>query len=734
MSEIDDPTKDIENELTLWYNNRVCGSNESRCIKLNQWLDIASTWSSLCELTANIEEKLKKNIAWTKILTNPSHWFEDNKGHLQQCLSCYHNDWLRLAEHFSNGTPPWLRSDSSTTSRSMAEQTLIKKFTTPASFLSLIYFMDRVKIAHLLALDPCLFRADASASFERIRSSADMLQAFLRHCLPQGNAFLIRRGLQCTGYQLEHVDKGEEMCFDFSIHNLAEDLRTGVRLAKLTAILFGVHRWYHLMSSLKYPQQSLPYQLFESYSLRNYRLLMQSCLLSKFQQYESQAWGHLSDAQEIDNICLQLIRGYRQPTLQVLETLVRIEAKLIVERDYLQHEAKVINLQRKIKAWIEGKRQRCFYLKLRKVTIVFQKRAHEALATRRARARFLNLRKIARLGQRRWRMRRAWAMIISHLTLCLDKRIEAAVVLQKHFRGHRTRLQMDISFPELSQYRNNLRHRPPVQPKDTLQGRVVKILLRMRNRAKSIKTLATKESKAEINRDLLQNSFVENLNTIYQAVTLSKVIVSSIMKDHSEVWFFDYLAGLLTLLNRSEHHKTVAYYLLSILEVLLTTDGHRPASTKKASSQQASSARLNLSLALVQVSNTYFNYPLLLGFGLTAIAGLLAENGDLLVSKVSKDQRWTRLIETIRKKYNVHGEKMETISNTQWICICTGQMSICDELRNDNSTRSRKMVTVGAEASITSGCVHCDRVQARMTVLMHNLPKTKPAPKEVNTL
>jgi abnormal spindle-like microcephaly-associated protein len=97
--------------------------------------------------------------------------------------------------------------------------------------LVLFFFLDRARKAHVLDKSPRLFTKDA-----QVKSSRELLLEFCRQFLSAEGDFvkhLTRVGLQVF-YKQEPVDE-----LDFTITNLAVDIRDGVRLARMTEILTG---------------------------------------------------------------------------------------------------------------------------------------------------------------------------------------------------------------------------------------------------------------------------------------------------------------------------------------------------------------------------------------------------------------------------------------------------------------------------------------------------------------
>ena len=113
--------------------------------------------------------------------------------------------------------------------------------------LVLFVFLDKAKRQNILEKSSRLFMNDS-----KVKSSQDVLLTFCREFMAaEGNLVkhLARVGMKVT-YVQKTVDE-----IDFSIINLAVDLRDGVRLARMTEILTGLPR-NSLLSTLRLPAVS----------------------------------------------------------------------------------------------------------------------------------------------------------------------------------------------------------------------------------------------------------------------------------------------------------------------------------------------------------------------------------------------------------------------------------------------------------------------------------------------
>jgi len=96
-------------------------------------------------------------------------------------------------------------------------------------FLHLVLFLDQAKTQGILSLTPCLWKIDS-----RVKSSSEVLTTFCREYL-EGEGDLLRT-LKNMGYTVTHSQQPIDE-FDFTVDNIAVDLRDGVRLVRLVELL-----------------------------------------------------------------------------------------------------------------------------------------------------------------------------------------------------------------------------------------------------------------------------------------------------------------------------------------------------------------------------------------------------------------------------------------------------------------------------------------------------------------
>ena len=126
--------------------------------------------------------------------------------------------------------------------RKAQNQAMLKKV------LCLIMLLDKCKSMRILTRDPCLFSMGNGAN--NVKSSKALLINFAKDYLSgEGD---IEKHLRQLGFRVEH-EQSILSEVDFSVTNLAVDLRDGVRLAKLAEIVLKRH---DICSALRMPAVS----------------------------------------------------------------------------------------------------------------------------------------------------------------------------------------------------------------------------------------------------------------------------------------------------------------------------------------------------------------------------------------------------------------------------------------------------------------------------------------------
>jgi len=156
--------------------------------------------------------------------------------------------------------------------------------------LLLVIFLDKAKMANALDRVPCLFVKES-----KMKSTSDVLIKFCRECLSsEGNIIkhLSRIGISVS-YKQEPIDE-----LDFTVTNLAADIRDGVRLTRVAEILTNAVPKC-LLTKLRLPAVS-----------RLQKLHNVGVALSLFDK---------AGAQNISEIAAHhIVDGYREQVLQLL--------------------------------------------------------------------------------------------------------------------------------------------------------------------------------------------------------------------------------------------------------------------------------------------------------------------------------------------------------------------------------------------------------------------------------
>ncbi|CAH8437085.1 unnamed protein product [Schistosoma turkestanicum] len=191
-------------------------------------------------------------------------------------------------------------------------------------FIIFIWIIDSFKSHMLIKYDPCLFRIKSP-----IKSSSSLLLSFAQNFL-HGENNLVRH-LACLGAQVT-VNQTPLDEYQFTVENLAVDLRDGVRLVKLAELLLPtlstdkpstIVRQNSPMSMVRFPAIS-----------RLQKIHNVGVALKSFEQYGriSMADGSLIDPRDI-------VDGHREKTLTLLWCLLlRHQVLALLDHSALENE------------------------------------------------------------------------------------------------------------------------------------------------------------------------------------------------------------------------------------------------------------------------------------------------------------------------------------------------------------------------------------------------------------
>ena len=94
----------------------------------------------------------------------------------------------------------------------------------------LVLFLDKAKLTRLMNGDPCLFSKSA-----KVKSSRDVLLGVSKFLSGEGD---ITRHLLFLGYAVSHKQNPIDE-FDYTLTHISQELRDGLRLAKIVETLSG---------------------------------------------------------------------------------------------------------------------------------------------------------------------------------------------------------------------------------------------------------------------------------------------------------------------------------------------------------------------------------------------------------------------------------------------------------------------------------------------------------------
>mmetsp|Transcript_4767 Transcript_4767/g.7432 ORF Transcript_4767/g.7432 Transcript_4767/m.7432 type:complete len:1121 (-) Transcript_4767:244-3606(-) len=179
--------------------------------------------------------------------------------------------------------------------------------------LILVIFLDKAKIANALDDTPCLFLEES-----KCKSTSDVLIKICRECLSsEGNIIkhLSRIDIQVS-YKQKPIDE-----LDFTVSNLAADIRDGLRLTRLAEILSNAPR-NTLLAKLRIPVVS-----------RFQKLHNVGIVLSQFEGIGAR------DASEIS--AHHIVDGHREQVLQLLWTIAsQCGIPFAIDRKIVEDEIK----------------------------------------------------------------------------------------------------------------------------------------------------------------------------------------------------------------------------------------------------------------------------------------------------------------------------------------------------------------------------------------------------------
>lgn len=481
--------------------------------------------------------------------------------------------------------------------------------------LSVILFLDKAKQARLIKNDPCLFQfmeSDTSTGSLYINSSRLLLARLLTLVLTPESIIHVQAKLKSIQFKLDYVEPEVEFEMNIlDVKRLSCDLCDGFRLAKLLQNLF---REEHvcLISKLKYPANKFKDKV------SNMKLVMTQ-IKPVIESYDPN-WSRKIN---IDTLSNEISLGYKQTTIGFLHYLINLEHKIHLKCRYKPNLDLIVFLQRKIRAFLLKRKIRAKYLLLLSKVIFVQKTYRRKLLANRTRIRFLLIKQSTIRIQKWFRVHQNLKILINYVDMHLMKRQNAAVEIQRIWKGFQTRRQMYekhkwfLSCVQTIYLGGNNSKQIPIGAK------LNKILHRL----------------YESNN---VNLFLKELDFLHRCIYFSYEIRKRIHEEKRE-WMFVQLANVVFQLNRSEQHKIYAFHVLGIIRYL----------TEKAcfvvNDDYDADWLREIIWALIYLTNSYFNYTQLIFQSVQLLNRLVTRK---IKEELAKDKRWLRLAEKIKTKYN----------------------------------------------------------------------------------
>ena len=662
---------DEEVDLSNWINKELEANP-------NQLKTVDKTLVDECRA---IRQKMENITSWSRYVPKDvtrTEWIR----RISQTISCYRQCWLELAlvsyKHIfdlkANLNENYNENPIKVLSNNIVPSEM-KWFCSEKAIairlLCLIYFLDHAKRNRLLSHQPSLFILTNKVGQRQVYSSEQVASTFILNWLAAGMGNQLKAELRSIDFNVQQVECEANVSIDFSIHQLSQDLCDGFRLAKLLEILFASEK-IDLVSKLKFPTNRTADRI------TNMIRLFDSYLWFKLRKFDPQNWSSTIDSQ---TVAREIACGYRETTIRVLRSMQIMRFKVNIECYYWLHLDQIVLIQRWLKACFMARRDRQSYIQLRCTTIWIQRCFRRKMKTNQIRNEYVRLRKATLFMQRRFRLNRNRNIILDYVYRWLNRRQVAAITVQRHWRGVWTRWQARqlygeqlmnrICSIELNQALPNVRDPIGVKCKELLQ----RLRSTMINGKRTLRSVT-----------ILSNDLKRLYGYIYCSVEIRYQIVIH------HCWVVSHCAELLQRLNRSEHHKLIAYFLLSILDhlsrvELMTTPDDR---------------WLKACTAIIHLMTDYINYPQLMQQAIRILCQLAKrekmdesnDNGWKIVKMVENNERtWQRLIGRIRAKYksdhpktNINEIKIRNCHpSDQQFCMChsvTSQFARLNSLIN----------------------------------------------------
>ncbi|XP_061402805.1 protein abnormal spindle [Musca vetustissima] len=336
----------------------------------------------------------------------------------------------------------------------------IKKFTLQ-KFFFLMLFLDKAKEKRIITHNPCLFIKKSPHKETReilLRFSCELL----------ANVGDITRDLKRLGYVLTHKQNYLDE-FDYAFHNLAVDLRDGIRLTRVMEIILLRD---DLTKQLRVPAISRLQRIF------NVNLGLKALSEADFQLKGEISANDIVDGHREKTLSLlwQIIYKFRSPKFHAAARVIQqwwrnswlkvVITRRIRRKEELRREAAATTIQKVYRAFVTRRMVEAYRQERTRAVVVLQKHCRRYLARKRfittvqciviiqtwykairlgkmERENYQKLRQSAICLQRHWRLKREAKALREQAALekCKyhQERKAAACRIQAVWRGHMAR-------------------------------------------------------------------------------------------------------------------------------------------------------------------------------------------------------------------------------------------------------------------------------------------------------
>lgn len=611
----------IQNKIDL---NIDCNEHLNK-IGLPNLKNVRRQW--ICHLIKSIVLKNYQNI-W---LLAFKKWFQENENNLLESESYMSMEMTstkaKLMEEIVDKLIPSMvngKNNNNNTNHELATGII--------NVILMIFWLDHAKRSNILIPNnPPLFQMVNSSSnvFQKFCLAIFQPERMHRFC------YLLK---SINIYSLQHKETNIHH-LNFKIKNLSTDLADGIRLAKIIQLLFPV-RFEFLFFKLKYPIH------FPMNRLENVHFIFEQCgpVLMKYDNKFS--WTK--------NNAFAVANYHREETIQLIYSLMRIELAIKIEQNYQPYLNKLILIQRFVKGYLLSKKIRFNYLQLKKYTIFIQQRYRANKLSKLFRNNYIKLKRASIIIQRSYRQYKYSLLLKNYVNAWINNRKNAAITIQRYFRGHLTRNQIIVRH-----FFYHSKNALKLNNQNRSIGQKTRIIL---ERLSQLKNSALNDNVKFINN----NQLISDVKNLYQFCQWCKEIQCQITK-----WsqLIPVTKCIIYRLNRSEEHRLCANWIVSIFYFTFY-DNHFP---------MDSVYRIQLVYVLMQVTNKYLNDRQLVQRALHFINKTIDSD---IAKKLSDDKKWSRLVKKIINHFKISGSNPKR--NCE-ICVSPIQSILISLVSNINS-------------------------------------------------